>query len=168
MSWIIYLADLSKLSKGTVCLVNLDEPQDPGVLIEVMYAKQLNIPTIGYRCDSRTPFGAPKSWNFGMHFFPLFQCDHFIQLQNVNTGSVEEADKLILELATKVDTIMREKKQPVTNQTFDDIRKVAAELIPDVRRLSDIPLQDMVSKYMGMREKLEKMEPIIHKLPSTE
>lgn len=72
VNWIIYLADLAKLSKGTVCLANLDEPLDPGVLIEIMYAKQLGIPTIGYRCDSRTPFGAPQSWNFGMHFFPLF------------------------------------------------------------------------------------------------
>lgn len=72
VAWIIYLADLAKLAKGTVCLANLDEPLDPGVLIEIMYAKQLNIPTIGYRCDSRTPFGASQSWNFGMHFFPLF------------------------------------------------------------------------------------------------
>ncbi len=63
MCWIIYLADLQQLSKGSYCLVNLDEPHDPGVLIEIMYAKQLNIPTIGYRCDSRTPFGAPLSWN---------------------------------------------------------------------------------------------------------
>lgn len=72
VAWIIYLADLAKLSRGTVCLANLDEPLDPGVLIEMMYAKQLGIPTIGYRCDSRTPFGASNSWNFGMHFFPLF------------------------------------------------------------------------------------------------
>jgi hypothetical protein len=95
VAWIIYLADLAKLSKGTVCLANLDEPLDPGVLIEIMYAKQLGIPTIGYRCDSRTPFGAPLSWNFGMHFFPLFQCDYFISLGNVNTGSVEESERLI-------------------------------------------------------------------------
>jgi len=39
VAWIIYLADLSKLSSGTVCLANLDEPLDPGVLIEIMYAK---------------------------------------------------------------------------------------------------------------------------------
>lgn len=58
VAWVIYLADLAKLSQGTVCLANFDEPLDPGVLIEIMYAKQLGIPTIGYRCDSRTPFGA--------------------------------------------------------------------------------------------------------------
>jgi hypothetical protein len=30
------------------------------------------IPVIGYRCESRAPFGHANEWNFGMHFFPLF------------------------------------------------------------------------------------------------
>ena len=72
VAFIIYLADLNKLFQASVCLANLDEPLDPGVLIEIMYAKQLGIPVVGYRCDSRTPFGAINSWNFGMHCFPLF------------------------------------------------------------------------------------------------
>lgn len=114
MAWIIYLADLAKLSKGTVCLANLDEPLDPGVLIEIMYAKQLGIPTIGYRCDSRTPFGAALSWNFGMHFFPLFQCDYFISLGNVNTGSVEDSERLIHQLVQQIDDIQNNLKPRVS------------------------------------------------------
>ncbi len=118
VAWIIYLADLAKLSQGTVCLANLDEPLDPGVLIEIMYAKQLGIPTIGYRCDSRTPYGAPQSWNYGMHFFPLFQCDYFISLANVNTGSVEESEKLMTELVNSINDITINLESKVASQKF--------------------------------------------------
>jgi hypothetical protein len=125
VAWIIYLADLAKLSSGSVCLANLDEPLDPGVLIEIMYAKQLGIPTIGYRCDSRTPFGDSVSWNFGMHFFPLFQCDYFISLGNVNTGSVEESKILIDSLVKKIDEIQSNLQPRVTSQKFEELKTIA-------------------------------------------
>lgn len=69
---IIYLRDLHHLQDSRICLANLEEPLDPGVLVEITYAKMWGIPCIGYRCESRTPFGHDDEWNFGMHFFPLF------------------------------------------------------------------------------------------------
>jgi hypothetical protein len=160
VAWIIYLADLAKLSSSTICLANLDEPLDPGVLIEIMYAKQLGIPTIGYRCDSRTPFGARQSWNFGMHFFAIFQCDYFIQLQNVNAGSLADANQLITELVEKINEIQADMKPKITAQKFDDIKTMAANLIPpDVLKLSQLPLQELVDKYVELKPQLEKMEP---------
>ena len=53
----------------------------------------------------------------------------------------------------------------MTQQSFDQIRTLAAELIPDVNRLSDVPLDKLVQTYMGMRPRLEGMEPGIIKLP---
>ena len=94
-----------------MCLANLDEPLDPGVLIEIMYAKQMHIPVIGYRCDSRTPFGASQSWYFGMHFFPLYQCDKFIQLSTVSISSKEESEKIINELAEEINDLLVNKAE---------------------------------------------------------
>jgi hypothetical protein len=106
---------MAKLSKATVCLANLDEPLDPGVLIEIMVAKQQGIPTIGYRCDSRTPFGAAQSWNNGMHFFPLFQCDYFIDIQNVNTSCFEDSDKLLSDIVSQIDDLLKDLKPTVSS-----------------------------------------------------
>ena len=55
----------------------MDEPNDAGVMIEVMYAKKHRIPVIGYRADMKTPNGG--CWNCGMNMFPFLICDHFIE-----------------------------------------------------------------------------------------
>jgi len=60
-SWIIYLIDLGKfLFESDVCIANLDESLDPGVLVEVMFAKQMGKPVVGYRTDSRPTYGDIK------------------------------------------------------------------------------------------------------------
>lgn len=156
VAWIIYLSELGKVQQSSVILANMDEPLDPGVLIEIMYAKQSGIPTIGYRCDSRTPFGATQSWNFGMHFFPLFNCDYFISLGNVNTGSVEDSEKLIKDLAEQINAVLKDFKPRISAQKFEDIKAMASSLIPEeVMKLSDLPLEDLVEKYLRIRPKLE-------------
>lgn len=59
LSWIIYLIDVGEfLNSSDICIANLDETLDPGVLIEMMFAKHMQKPVIGYRTDMRTPFGS--------------------------------------------------------------------------------------------------------------
>lgn len=80
-SWVIYLIDLGKfLYESEVCIANMDEPLDPGVLVECMIAKEMGKPIIQYRTDSRNPYGNTGEFHKGMHFFPLFPCDHFVYL----------------------------------------------------------------------------------------
>jgi hypothetical protein len=40
-----------------------------------------------------------------MHFFPLFQLDYFISLANINTGSIEDSERLIDELVQQIEAI---------------------------------------------------------------
>ena len=57
-SWIIYLLDLGRFLYGSdVCIANLDEDLDPGVIVEIMFAKMMGKPVIGYRTEMRTPYG---------------------------------------------------------------------------------------------------------------
>jgi hypothetical protein len=55
---IIYLLDLGHfLYRSDVMIASLDEPLDPGVIVEMMYAKMFNKMLIGYRTEMRTPYG---------------------------------------------------------------------------------------------------------------
>lgn len=89
-SWLIYLIDLGVfLANSDVCLACLDEDLDPGVLVEIMYAKMMGIPVIAYRTERRGPYGQPSNLHGGMHFFPYFNCDKFISFPEDRLRSVE-------------------------------------------------------------------------------
>ncbi len=58
VSWTIYLLDLGHfLYSSDICLANLDEPLDPGVIVEMIFAKMMGKHIIGYRTEMRTTFG---------------------------------------------------------------------------------------------------------------
>ena len=107
LSWVIYLLDLGKfLYESEIMIANMDEPLDPGVLVEIMVAKEMGKPVIEFRTDSRSPFGDMGEIHKGMHFFPLFPSDHFIfmptlKIDNVNdvatfyTALTDELEKAI-------------------------------------------------------------------------
>lgn len=100
-----------------------------------------------------------------MHFFPLFQCDYFIALANINTGSIEDSEKLIDELVQQIETIQCDIRPKVTSQKFDDIREIASKMIPDdVNKLSELPLDRLVAQYLELKPKLESMEPQVIKM----
>ena len=91
LSWVIYLVDLGKfLYESEFILANMDEPLDPGVLVEVMIAKEMGKPIVQYRTDSRSPYGDIGDFHKGMHFFPLFPCDHFIYLPTLQFGGAKQ------------------------------------------------------------------------------
>jgi nucleoside 2-deoxyribosyltransferase len=45
------------LYNSDICLANLDEPLDPGVIVEMIFAKMMGKHIIGYRTEMRTTFG---------------------------------------------------------------------------------------------------------------
>ena len=80
-AWIIYLLDLGRfLWTADVCVANLDEPTDPGVLVEVMFAHMMGKPVLGYRTEARSPYGTLSDFTTGMHFFKFFPLDAFLSL----------------------------------------------------------------------------------------
>jgi hypothetical protein len=53
----------------------------------------------------------------------------------------------------------------VSAQKFEDIKNMANGLIPDdVIKLSELPLPELVQKYLNLLPKLELMEPKIIKM----
>jgi len=78
-SWMIYLLDIgSFMHSADVVLANLDEPQDPGVIVEIMSAKQMGKKVVGYRTEFRSPHGEMGDYYNGMHWFTMLPCDEFI------------------------------------------------------------------------------------------
>jgi hypothetical protein len=89
-SWIIYLLELGHFLYGSaVCIANLDEDLDPGVIIEIMFAKMMGKPVIGYRTEMSTPKGKQTECHSGMHFF-LHSHDKIINFPNDYIGSNQD------------------------------------------------------------------------------
>ena len=96
VGWIIYLVDLGCfLNTADVVICNLDEPLDPGMIVEMMFAKMTNKPVIGYRTEMRTPFGRMEDFNNGCHFFCYFPCDAYIFLSNGSMNNSNEGKSLV-------------------------------------------------------------------------
>ena len=102
-SWIIYILDLGNfLYNSDICLANMDEDLDPGVIVEIMFAKMMGKPVIAYRTESRTPFGKQIECHSGMHFFCYFPCDKFISMPNDYLGTVAQGYKICDRLADEI------------------------------------------------------------------
>jgi len=100
---IIYLLDLGIfLPQSDVVVANLDEPLDPGVDIELNYARAMNKFVLGIRTDVRSPYGSSTDHVGGMHFFPAFQCDVLIR-HYMPCKDIDSATREMDELARKVD-----------------------------------------------------------------
>lgn len=103
-SWIIYILDLGHFLFGSdICLANMDEVLDPGVIVEIMFAKMMGKPVIAYRTESRTPFGKSMECHSGMHFFCYFPCDKMINMPNEFLGSVQDGQNIVDRLAKEID-----------------------------------------------------------------
>ncbi len=93
---VIYLLDIGKfLFSSDIVVALLNEPIDPGVIVEICYARIMEKYVIGLRSDIRQPFGNYHSRFGGMHFFPGFQCNYFIQYPTNWNYGLEELVKEI-------------------------------------------------------------------------
>lgn len=53
----------------------------------------------------------------------------------------------------------------MTSQKFDAVREIANKLIPvETNKLSEIPLEELIARYLEMKPKLESMEPQVVKM----
>ena len=166
--WMVYLIDLGKfLYESPVILANMDEPLDPGVLVECMIAKEMGKPIIQYRTDSRGPFGGQGDFNKGMHFFPLFPCDHFIFLPTLQFGNDDDVDKFYTACTDEIDKCIQSSKekaqaqddQNMTQQAKDIVRltKTLLKGVPDFETESSV--RRMFENYKEMIPELKKFEP---------
>jgi len=115
---IIYLLDMAwALQNSQIVIGNYDEPMDPGVIVEMCYAMfACNKPVIGYRTDTRSPYGVFMSQLGGQHFFPPYNT-HTMIMKFPTAGpntSFETTLTDIKDIATSIITIINQlcKRKP--------------------------------------------------------
>jgi nucleoside 2-deoxyribosyltransferase len=107
-SIIIYLYDLGvALAGSNIVVANLDEPLDPGVVVEITFARLIGKPVIGFRTDSRSPYGEWSDRLGGTHFFVGYQCNYFVR-QVVESKTQKDARIEMQELMDKILVAIRQ------------------------------------------------------------
>lgn len=75
----IYQKDIDKVTNWADAVVtDLDEPADDGVTVEICKANSADVPVIGFRTDTRQPWGSGYK---GVHYFTVAQLYDFIQAE---------------------------------------------------------------------------------------
>jgi nucleoside 2-deoxyribosyltransferase len=109
---IIYILDMGwALQNSQIVIGNYDEPMDPGVIVEMCYAMfACNKPVIGYRTDTRSPYGVFLSELGGQHFFPPYNT-HTMIMKFPNTGPNSSFDTIvndIKDISNEIDTVIKD------------------------------------------------------------
>lgn len=124
---LIYLLDMGVfIPQSDIIVANLDEPMDPGVIVEMTYAHLMGKKVIGIRTDTRTPFGRVDGTD-GMHAFVAFQCDDIIKIK-IPDNNVHDASAAMQTLAKQIDHVASKVvigAQPAFNQSALDNPVVA-------------------------------------------
>lgn len=149
------------MPESDFCLARLDEPSDPGVDVEVMAAKELRIPRIGFRTDCRTPYGSRENEVRGAHFFPAYNCDvliNFTASQN-NRGDIGKLAHLIYK-ASKEITEKYSGNLPHKNVNLTaGIHYVANNLFSDIDIHSENGLTEILRRYEFMKKSFGSITP---------
>lgn len=168
VQYIIYLLDMGVfIPKSNVVLANLDEPLDPGVIVEVSYAKMIGKFVLGFRTDVRTPFGNNNL--IGMHIFPSCQCDIFIDRHDDNCTDTKEVKKSMNRLTDIIiDTLAIDYRPRVTEKEFmpphfTEIIKKAKILFESVGDIhSPVGLREIIERYFNNIEIFREFAPKIN------
>lgn len=126
---IIYLLDMAwGLQNSQIVIGNYDEPMDPGVIVEMCYAMfACNKPVIGYRTDTRSPYGVFLSELGGQHWFPPYNTNAMIMKFPSTGQNTTFATTLndIKDIATSIDTVINQLCERPSNKCHRCIEKQA-------------------------------------------
>lgn len=161
---IIYLLDIGWfVHKSAVVVASLDEPIDPGVVVEQMFARSMGKLVICYRTDTRSPFGTLGDALRGTHFFPVYQSDYFISY-TLPAKSPEERDaqiKELYELLKKgVETAVETgyvSRQTSHTQAICERAELLFSGIADIHSHAGISM--ILDRYLLHKEWIEELSP---------
>eukprot|EP00658_Telonema_sp_P-2_P057803 TRINITY_DN46219_c0_g1_i1.p1 TRINITY_DN46219_c0_g1~~TRINITY_DN46219_c0_g1_i1.p1 ORF type:complete len:184 (+),score=43.41 TRINITY_DN46219_c0_g1_i1:126-677(+) len=160
---IIYVCDLGLfIPSANYTVVCLDEPLDGGCAVELMRANALDKPVIGWRSDVSTPFGTLKGPTGGAHWFPMFHTDAVVWAMPGVVKTVEDADKMINETATKLHEAIA--STPTRGDvSHTDSLVAAADLLfagLDIRNVGDpANIPQVVQAYVTHHQQLMQLLP---------
>ncbi len=150
---LIYLLDMGCfLPSSDAVLAVLNEPLDPGVIVEICYARLLGKQVVGLRSDTRQPFGDYNARFGGMHFFPAFQCAYFLKVgPNDDIGAV----------VSSVDSCLRRvarSKEQISGGNVASLIKLAERIFHGVDDIhSKEGLEKVVKRYVQSRDEVKKV-----------
>jgi len=163
---VIYLADMGLfVPNSQVVVANLDEPLDPGVLIEIAHARALGKFVIGYRTDVRSPYGDLNAPLRGIHFFPAYQCHAFLFLTH-NCRDEKDVKLIIQQLASKIHAVIEadysEEKHAgaALSVELQELIGLSKDLFKDLQPLnSEASLESIAVRYAEIRSRIATVRP---------
>jgi nucleoside 2-deoxyribosyltransferase len=144
---IIYSLDIGYLlPRSDLIIANLDEPQDEGVIAEMCYGGKLGKRIIGFRTDTRPPFGALADAFRGMRTFPAYQCDILV------SHSIQARSRLSAE--RELEALIHKLREAIIG-----LRPQIADGIPD-QALSDPHISKVLSNAKLLFDGLESLNTL--------
>eukprot|EP00658_Telonema_sp_P-2_P004193 TRINITY_DN11573_c0_g1_i2.p1 TRINITY_DN11573_c0_g1~~TRINITY_DN11573_c0_g1_i2.p1 ORF type:complete len:180 (+),score=50.32 TRINITY_DN11573_c0_g1_i2:309-848(+) len=170
MQLIIYLLDMGRAIPWADAIVAcMDEPMDTGCVVEMTHGMMLGKAVVGWRTDTRTPFGAGSGLTRGGHFFAPFISDVFVTSASVVCASAADFEAENDDLANKLDKAIKAavaSKQGVVcrpSSAQNLILEAAAKLlsgVPEEAMMSDPNvLNKVIENYIAMESELRNVLP---------
>lgn len=157
---IYYLDTGFLLPNCDFCLARLDEPMDPGVDIELMEAKEMRIPRIGYRTDIRTPYGSLSNEVRGAHFFPAYNCDLLINFATTNRTKEDTGRLACLIHQGSQELAARGKREYKYVDLNAGTQYIGHALFNGIENLhSEAGIKEVVRRYTKLKEAFGSMNP---------
>lgn len=159
---IIYLLDKGKFigQDSDICIASLDEPVDEGVVDEIGYCIMNEIPIIGFRTDTRAPYGSATNEVGGAHFFPVYSCDKYIiSLPNFKTVNDVEThlDNLVFEIDNSIPILLSKNKIRTVLYT-KNITAWARNLFSKINDIhSDEGLSEIAQRYSIYKDDIKEI-----------
>ncbi len=164
---LIYLLDMGIfIPKSDAVVARYDEPLDSGVDVEATYSFLMGKPVVGYRTDSRTPYGSFSEPLGGTHFFPAHQCHEFVRhqvedrsLDMAADNLVALADKILTAIGVAMEKSKAEDTAAIPHKVAEliGLAKLLFEEIPDIH--STEGLETVVDRYLQNKRALQKLVP---------
>jgi nucleoside 2-deoxyribosyltransferase len=163
---IIYLADMGLfIPRSQVIFANLDEPLDPGVLIEIGHARALGKLVVGFRTDVRSLYGEFVSPLRGIHFFPAYQCHAFL-FRSRSCSNQEDIRLFVNELAASIQAVIQARYAEIreVHQSIEvgQLISMAEELFNGLNPLNSLEsLEVIATRYCKMQERIALIRPVV-------
>jgi len=162
----IYLLDLGIfVENADVVVANTDEPIDPGMHREMLYAQDVKKYAIAVRTDERSPFGDYKEPLGGMHSFVWFSATHWMRVDGVMDSSLLRVP-FYERVAHRIDSILQKrthdskKHRIIRSGISRDIRRRAEYLFDGISNHNDQKsLETLVERYQKRLDWLTKIQP---------
>jgi len=166
---IIYSLDIGYLiPRSDIIIANLDEPPDEGVIAEMCYGRKLGKKIIGFRTDTRSPYGSLSDTFRGMHTFPAYQCDifvsHYIQAKD-RLSAEKEMDSLVQKLRVAIDELKPQITEGLPEYALSDpnisrVLSIANLLFAGLENLNTpASISEIADRYIKNQSEFEKQIP---------